>query len=201
MGGCTQTVPQAAGWGQLLTQASLPSQCDTRSVHLGTTSHPQGHLCSPNRLSQQRPRSAGTWPHARLPPQELWLGAGTAQAGLYPESVRLNHYPQPGKKSSERKTWGSVPAPPQISCAASGSSLSSRSVFLPVKTGRYRLLTSRSVPSTGTLNLDLPNTQGSTNPCCDPPSEPQLRHEWGALPRCPWSEQPVRVGKKALFFL
>lgn len=165
-------MPQAARWGQLLTQASLPSQCE----HTVSTLEPhpiRRDISAPQiRLSQERPRSAGTWPHAGLPPQELWLGAGTAQAGLYPESVRLNHYPQPGKKSSEGETWGLVPAPPQISCAASGSSLRSRSVFLPVRTGRCRLLTSRSVPSTGTLNLDLPNTKGSRIPTVTHPPRP-----------------------------
>lgn len=76
-----------------------------------------------------------------------------------PESVRLNHCPQPGKNSTEQEIWGLAPARPQISCAAWGSTLRGRSVFLPVRTGRCRLLTSRSVPSTGTSNLALPQHQ------------------------------------------
>lgn len=173
--------------GPLLTQASVPSQCDSRAAQ--TQSPPWTQLPSKGTslLSKPSSRSAEAsfcWQLATRPAATAGALA-RSWAGLYPGTLpraRLNHCPQPGKKSTEREIWGLVPAPPQVSCAASGSSLSGRSAFLPVRTGRCRLLTSRLVPSTGTLNLALPQHQ-----------------ELQKSPRCPTLPAPAatRVGSAA----
>lgn len=126
--------------GPLLTEASVPSQCDTQELQ--AQSPPWTHIPSQGTSLLSKPTSRSTeasfcWHLATRPAATAgtqarsWHSPGRTLP-RQPERVRLNHCPQPGKKNTEREIWGLVPAPPQISCAASGSTLSGRSAFLPV---------------------------------------------------------------------